>query len=231
MVGAIPNQTMDRARICVEAEQDRLVGTKELGKTLIGDSLVVLGRALDLEQVDHVHEGRLHADLLEHIECRQRLERGHVAARSDNQIGLIKAGSTACPLPLGKALFKLGTGLVHRDERRRRLLATEDGVHAVRGRIRALGHGKRHICIARIVRVDHMGVVCLVEQQIHKTGILMRESVVVLTPHVAGQQNIQAGDGSTPGNLAHAGLKPLAVLVDHGVDDMHKRLVGGLHTP
>ena len=50
-----------------------------------------------------------------------------------------------------------------------------------------LGHGKCHICIARIVGVDHMGVVCLVEQQIHKTGILMRESVVVLTPHVAGQ--------------------------------------------
>ena len=49
MVGAIPNQTMDRARICVEAEQNRLIGTKELGKTLIGDSLVVLGRALDLE--------------------------------------------------------------------------------------------------------------------------------------------------------------------------------------
>lgn len=70
-----------------------------------------------------------------------------------------------------------------------------------------------------------MRVVGLVEQQVDKAGVLMREAVVVLTPDVARQQNVKTADGGTPRNLALGGLKPLAVLVDHGIDHMDKALV------
>ena len=74
-----------------------------------------------------------------------------------------------------------------------------------------------------------MRIVGLVEQQVDKAGILVREAVVVLTPHVARQQNVEAADGSTPRNLTLGGLEPLAVLVDHGIDDVDKALVGAPH--
>ena len=75
-----------------------------------------------------------------------------------------------------------------------------------------------------------MRVVGFVEQQVDKAGILVREAVVVLAPHVARQQNVETADGSTPRNLALGGLEPLAVLVDHGIDHVDKALVGAPHT-
>ena len=74
-----------------------------------------------------------------------------------------------------------------------------------------------------------MRVVGLVEQQVDKAGVLVREAVVVLTPNMARQQNVEAADGGTPRNLALGGLEPLAVLVDHGIDHVHKALVGAPH--
>ena len=74
-----------------------------------------------------------------------------------------------------------------------------------------------------------MRVVGLVEQQIDKAGVLVREAVVVLTPDVARQQNVEAADGGAPRNLALGGLEPLAVLVNHRVDHMDKALVGAPH--
>ena len=214
----------------MEAEEHRLLArTKELGKAFVGDSVVVLVSVLDLEQVDHVHKRRCNAQPLEHVECRQRLERGHVAAGGDYQIGLVKRRGAARPAPLGHALGKLGARLVHGQKGRCGLLAAEDRVHAVGRLIGALGHGERHVGIAGVVGVHHVRIVCLVEQQVNKTGVLVREAVMVLAPHMAREQNVQTGDRRAPRNLAHGGLKPLAVLVDHGVHHMDKRLVGTPH--
>lgn len=74
-----------------------------------------------------------------------------------------------------------------------------------------------------------MRIVGLVEQQVDKARVLVREAVVVLTPDVARQQNVEAADGGTPRNLALGGLEPFAVLVDHGIDHVDKALVGAPH--
>ena len=66
----------------------------------------------------------------------------------------------------------------------------------------------------------------LVEKNVDEAGVLVGEAVVVLAPDVAGEQHVEAGDRGAPVDVADGGLEPLAVLVDHGVDDVHERLVG-----
>ena len=70
----------------------------------------------------------------------------------------------------------------------------------------------------------------LVQQQGGDTRILVREAVVILTPHVRGDQQVHGGDRLAPWDLAHGGLKPLCVLVQHGVDHVHEGLVGAPDT-
>ncbi len=55
-------------------------------------------------------------------------------------------------------------------------------------------------------------------------GILVRESVVILPPHVRRQQIIQRRDRLPPRNLARR-LQPLRVLVEHRIDDVNEGLV------
>ena len=45
-----------------------------------------------------------------------------------------------------------------------------------------------------------------------------------MTPHSAGEQDVQRGDRLTPGHLETL-LDPLGMLVDHGVNDVNERLV------
>ena len=210
-------------------EHGLLTATEQLSPALIADGLVVLADVLDLEQVDHVDEPHLNAQLAHDIGCSQGLERRHVAARGDHDVSLGERVGSRCPLPNRDTLGELGLGLVDRLEGGGGLLATEDGVDAVGGLVDALGHSEGHIGVGRIVSIHDMRVVGLVEQQVDKTGVLVREAVVVLAPHVARQQNVEAADGSTPRNLALGGLEPFAVLVDHGIDDVDKALVGAPH--
>ncbi len=53
----------------------------------------------------------------------------------------------------------------------------------------------------------------------------MREAVMILPPYRRGDQQIQGSNGLAPGQVA-ANLKPLGVLVEHGIDDMDERFIG-----
>ena len=65
-------------------------------------------------------------------------------------------------------------------------------------------------------------VEALVEHDVNKTRILVRESVVVLAPNVAGKDQVESGDRLAPWDVADGSLKPLSVLVDHGVNDVNE---------
>ena len=113
----------------------------------------------------------------------------------------------------------------------RRLLACENSVDAVSGGVSFLAHGQQKVGIGRIIDVYHViVVVALVEQNIDKAWILVREAIVVLSPHVARKQYIDGRDGLAPRDMADRCLKPLCVLVDHGVHNVHERLVAGPNT-
>ena len=59
---------------------------------------------------------------------------------------------------------------------------------------------------------------------IDETGILMREAVVILTPHVRREQIVERSNGGTPSNVIRH-LQPFRVLVEHGINDVDERFV------
>ncbi len=73
VVWTVPNQATDRTSVSVECEENWLVCGEELGELLVGESLVVLGSILDLEQVNNVDEAGLDAQLAKHVQCSKEL--------------------------------------------------------------------------------------------------------------------------------------------------------------
>ena len=69
-------------------------------------------------------------------------------------------------------------------------------------------------------------VEALVQQDGGDTRILVGEAVVILTPHVGGDEQVHGGDRLAPRDLADGSLEPLGVLVQHGVDHVHEGLIG-----
>lgn len=64
----------------------------------------------------------------------------------------------------------------------------------------------------------------LVRNDVEETGVLVGETVVVLPPDCGREEDVERGNLDPPFNL-EALLYPLAVLVDHGVNDMNEWFV------
>ena len=78
------------------------------------------------------------------------------------------------------------------------------------------------IGIGRQINAHDVGL--LVDHVIEETGILMREAVVILLPHVGGEQIVQRRDLSPPGQF-QTYLQPLGMLAEHRVDDANEGLI------
>ena len=76
--------------------------------------------------------------------------------------------------------------------------------------------------VGREVDAHHRGL--LVDHVVDEAWVLVGEAVVVLAPHVAGEQIVERRDRRTPGDVP-CHLQPLGVLVEHGVDDVDEGLV------
>lgn len=77
------------------------------------------------------------------------------------------------------------------------------------------------------IDTDH---ICLfVGYVIDEIGVLVREAIVILAPHVRTQQMVQRGNRQAPWNLS-ADFQLLGVLAEHRVDDVNERLVTGGQT-
>ena len=85
-----------------------------------------------------------------------------------------------------------------------------------------LGHGQQRVGIRREIDPDDLGA--LVRDMIDETGVLVRETVVILPPNVRCQKIIQRRNRTPPGYIARR-LQPFRVLIEHRVHDMNKALV------
>jgi len=83
-------------------------------------------------------------------------------------------------------------------------------------------HREQAVRIGR--QVDPHDIGLLVDDMIEEPGILMGEAVVILLPHVRGQQIVERGNRPPPGQFP-AHLEPLRVLTEHRVDDANEGLV------
>ena len=222
VIWTVPNQAADGTSVSVEREENWLVCGEELGELLVGESLVVLGSVLDLEQVNNVDEAGLDAQLAKHVKGSKELLSWDVAAGRENNV-LLASLSVGSPLPLLSTSCKLLTSLVESYPRWSRLLTSEDCVDAVCGGVALLANCKQEVSVCWEVNVGDVVVVeALVEHDVNKTRILVRESVVVLAPNVAGKDQVESGDRLAPWDVANGSLEPLSVLVNHGVNDVNE---------
>ena len=53
----------------------------------------------------------------------------------------------------------------------------------------------------------------------------MAEAVMVLAPYMGADQKVHRRDGLAPWDLADCSLKPLGMLVEHGIDHMDEGFV------
>jgi len=90
-------------------------------------------------------------------------------------------------------------------------------------RLEAVVHRAEH-AIGIWWKIDANDLRRLVADDIQETRILMSKTIVVLSPDSRSQKDIKRCNLLSPGNLV-ALLEPLAMLVDHTVDDVDEWFV------
>ena len=83
-------------------------------------------------------------------------------------------------------------------------------------------HREQTVGIRWEVHSHHRGF--FIHNVVDKTWVLVGKPVVILTPHMGGQQIIQRGYRAPPGNL-RGYFEPLGVLVEHRINNMDKGFV------
>ena len=180
---------------------------------------------LQPHQVDHVHHPHAQAGqvLAQQRHGGHHLEGGRVARAGEHHVGFA-ALLVAGPLPDPRAPGAVQDGLVHREPVRGLVLARHDHVDVVAAAQAVVGDREQRVRVRGQVDPGHLGL--LVDHVVDEAGVLVGEAVVVLAPHVRGEQVVQRRDRPAPGQPL-AGLEPLGVLVEHRVDDVDERLVAG----
>ena len=161
--------------------------------------------------------------LAQHVHRGERLERRHVSRAGHHDVGLASL-VVARPPPDSEPRGAVFDGRVHIEPLRGRLLARDDHVDVMAAAQAVIGDGQQRIRIGRQVDANHVGL--LVDHVIDETGVLMAEAVLVLPPHVGGEQVVEGGDRAPPGEPARD-LEPLRVLVEHRIDDVDERFIAG----
>ncbi len=156
------------------------------------------------------------------IDGRERLERGNISAAGHDHVGLgalIVAGPFPDPDP-GRAVLDRR---IHVQVLQGGLLARDDHVHVISAPQTVVGDREESVGVRGEIDAHDLGL--LVHDVIDEAGILMRESVVVLTPDVGGEEVVERSDRAAPGDLVVGHLEPFRVLVEHRVDDMNESLI------
>ena len=154
---------------------------------------------LQPHQVDHVDHPHLQVGqvLAQQVGGGEDLQRGHVAGAGEHHVGV--AVVVAGPVPDAQAAGAVQDGVVHVQPGRRGLLAGDDDVDVVAAAQAVVGDRQQGVGVRRQVDPDDLGL--LVHHVVDEAGVLVGEAVVVLPPHVRGEQVVQRRDRAAPGEL------------------------------
>ena len=164
-------------------EGDRSIGREQRVELRIGEPVRMLALRLEAHQVDDVDDPDLEVGkpVAKKPSRRERLERRDVATACEDDVRLFVAVIRR-PLPDADAAGAVHDRIVHREVVQCRLLARDDHVHVVAAAEAVVGHGQERVRVRRQVDTDDLRL--LVHHVVDEPGILMREAVVVLAPHV-----------------------------------------------
>src|ERR1700733_1970414 len=117
-------------------------------------------------------------------------------------------------------------GLFHVQPLQLGLLPAGDNVDIVAAAQAVIEDAQQTVTVRRIVDTDGIASTC--EGVVHKAGGLVAEAVVIISPCMTREQDIQGCDRFAPGIVA-ALLQPLGMLGQHGIDNLSESLVRGPH--
>src|SRR5581483_1981906 len=106
----------------------------------------------------------------------------------------------ACPVPQPYPSIAMLDRLVHRQPLRRWLLSGDDDIDSVIRAQTMIRNPKQAIGVRW--QIDPYDVRLFVGHEVDETGILVTESVVVLTPDMRGEKIIERGNRSPPAECA-----------------------------
>ena len=147
---------------------------------------------LQPHQVDHVDHpdpqvGQVPA---QQVGRGQDLQGRYVAGGGEHDVGV--AVVVAGPVPDAEAAGAVPGGVVDVEPGRCGLLAGDDDVDVVAAAQAVVGHRQQRVGVRRQVDPYHLGL--LVHDVVDEAGVLVGEAVVVLPPHVRGEQVVQRRD-------------------------------------
>nr|WP_281412215.1 hypothetical protein [Miltoncostaea marina] len=183
----------------------------------------MLAVVLQAHQVDDVHDpdAQVGQPAPEELGGGEGLHRRHVAGARHDDVGL-DAGVRARPLPDSDALRAVNYGVVDVEVLQLGLLARHHDVDVLAAAQAVIDHRQQRVGVRRQVDTDDLGL--LVDDVVDEPGVLMGEAVVILAPHVRGQQVVERRNRSAPLDVV-GHLQPLGVLVEHRVDDVDEGFV------
>ena len=207
----------------MEVEDHGLVRGENGLELAVCQTVRVFGIRHQFEQVNDVHEPDLHVGQVLAQQCggRQGLHRRHVAAARHDHVGfgtLVVAG----PVPDADALRAVRDRRLHIQILQVDLLVRDDDVDVVDAAQAMVGDRQQAVGIGR--QVDAHNARALVGHHVEKSGVLVRETIVVLPPHQGGDQQVERRYLGPPRQLV-ALFQPLGVLIEHRVDDVNERLI------
>jgi len=190
---------------------------------VIRKSVWMIGFRDELEEVDDINESDLEVwnQVAEKCGGSERFVSRNITAGGHDNIWPTHL-VVGCPVPDSEALGAMCNCVVHVEVLEMILLVCDNDVDVVHALETVIRDGKEAVSIWGQVDTDDFWA--LIGYDIEETWILVSEAVVVLSPYCSGKENIQRGDFGTPFNLETL-LNPLAVLVDHRVDDVDERFV------
>ena len=128
----------------------------------------------------------------------------------------------AGPVPNADSIRAVLNGRLHLQVLQSGLLARNNHIYVMPAAQAMISHREQAVRVRR--QVDANYVRFLVDHMIDEPWILMAEAVVVLPPHVRGQQIIQGCDPTPPFDVPRH-LQPLGVLIEHGINNVDESFV------
>lgn len=152
----------------------------------------------------------------------KRLHSRDITATSHNEVRVIVGVTRTRPVPNTKTLGTVRNSSLHVEVLQVVLLIGNDNVDVVFAFETMVHDREKAVTVGREVDTDDLGgLVC---DDVEETRVLVSETVVVLTPDGGSKENVERGDFGTPFDLETL-FDPLAVLVNHRVDDMDEWLI------
>jgi hypothetical protein len=102
------------------------------------------------------------------------------------------------------------------------LLVGNDNVHIVLTAKAVVHRREQTVGIRRKINANNFRA--LVGDDVKEAGVLVSETIVILSPDSGCEEDVERSNLLSPFDFETL-LDPLAVLVDHGIDDVDERLV------